>query len=166
VSCPGYLEILRDTMFDRTTRLKIIGPFTEQDWQAAQAVTYSSAYTGFRIVDNRLDFYPQIGIDHMIAFEYKSDALVFDSDTTQYKNYFTKDTDTFALNPVLILSGLRYLWKKEKGLPYVEEFKTYERNIAVLASNESRPGGVNMSGGCSTYPPGILIPDSDWIISP
>lgn len=161
-ACPGFIGMARNTIFDRTTHLKVTGPLSEQDWQAAQAVTYSSAYTSYRFVGNRLDFYPQIAVGHDIAFEYKSNFLVYDNTLAQFKEYFTKDTDTFALNEVLLLSGLRWLWKKEKGLPYAEEFKTYERNVAQMGSMDTAPTAVSMNGGCTDYPPGILIPDSDW----
>lgn len=161
-ACPGILGILRDTMFDRTTHLPVKGPLDEQDWQAAQAVTYSSAYSNFRIIQNRLDFYPQIAAGHIIAFEYKSNALVYDTEDEVFKQYFTKDTDIFSLNEVMLISGLRWLWKKEKGLPYAEEFKTYERNVASFGSTDGTPRKVNMSGSCDIFTPGILIPDSDW----
>lgn len=162
VACPGIVHIVRDTMFDRTSNLPIKGPLSEQEWQNAQATSYSSAYSNFRIIQNRLDMYPQLSAGHSLAFEYKSHALVYDPISSQFKKYFSLDTDTFALDEMLLISGLRWIWKKEKGLPYAEEFKTYERNVVTFGSTESVPKKITLHG--STIGHGLLVPDSNWSV--
>ena len=43
-----------------------------------------------------------------------SDAIVVDEAGTAFRTYVIEDTDTFQLDPALLLAGLRWKWKYEK----------------------------------------------------
>jgi len=159
---PGYLWSIANTFFDRTSNLQVTGPLSPAEWQAAQAVAYSSAYFNFRIWQQHLYIYPLIDAGHTLAFEYVSNALVYDNTTLAYKQYFTSDLDTFSLEPAVLLRGMRWAWRKEKGLPYAEEFTAYEQLVKALTSHDGVKKNINMSGGYEPIVPGIFVPDSDW----
>jgi len=159
---PGYIEVLTDTMFNRTSKLPITGPLTPEEWQHAQAVVYTSAYHSFRIKGGKLFIYPALGASESIAFEYTSSYLVYDSSTTDWKRNFTADSDTFALDESILIRGLRMLWKREKGLPYSEEMRDYERVLQKFEGVDGVKPDLHMDSGPRDRIPGIIIPDSSW----
>jgi len=165
VLCPGYQSIIVNTMYNRSKDLPIVGPFDESEWQSAKSTQYTSAYSKFRIWQGSLFLYPVPELGEIVSFEYKSNYLIQDADDLSYKEYFTKDTDIFLLQSPLAIQGLRYLWKREKGQPYAEEFANYERLVTMMESTDRVAKDLNMADSYSSLKPGISIPDSSWPIS-
>jgi len=165
VLCPGFQSIIVNTMYNRSKDLPIVGPFDEAEWQSAKSTEYMSAYSKFRIWQGNLFLYPTPAPNEVISFEYKTNYLIQDADDLSYKEYFTKDTDQFLLQSSLAIQGLRYLWKREKGQPYAEEFAIYERLVLAMEATDRVARDISMSGSSDSYKPGILVPDSNWQIS-
>jgi hypothetical protein len=57
--------------------------------------------------------------------------------------------------------GLRWRWKKEKGLDYAEDMRTYEMQIK---DELGRDGGkqILQMDNLTTKRPGISVPDGNW----
>lgn len=164
---PGFLKVMNDTIYDRTRRLPVFGPRNAQEWQAIKALPMSGPFYQYRLRGDRLLFIPDMVAGHTMAFEYMSEACVIDSTgpTPVYKKYFTKDTDTFALNDTLLLKGLRWRWKSEKGLPYAEEFRAYEAAVAEAAGADGTKTALSMSEPYPAVRPGIFVPAGNWGIN-
>jgi hypothetical protein len=100
---------------------------------------------------------------HTWAFEYISKNWILGVDGTTYKQYFTLDTDTILLPESIVLMGLRWRWKKEKGLSYDEDFRTYEMQVQDALSRDGMKQTLNMGNENSVVSPGVVVPLGSWI---
>ena len=164
---PGCARILNDTIWDRDSRLPIYRE-NPQDWQMQQALNYSSPFHRYRIMDGCLYIYPAPAEGTIFAFEYQSNAPVVDRtdpDQPVYKEYFTRDTDEFLLPETLLIKGLRWRWKEEKGLPYMEPFRNYEDAVAHEAGYDMTKPKLSLNGGdFRDIKPAVLVPAGSWEI--
>lgn len=162
--CPGFISMTKDSIFNRTTRLQVSGPLSATEWQAAHAITFTSAYANFRFKNNHLYLYPTVATNNEIVWEYSSNALVKDS-VGNYKKFFTEDLDTFDLDDSVLWLWLSWRWRAKKGQPYAEEFAEYERYVTTMAVKDGNPGDIRLDSRYSNrYPPGIVIPNT-WDIN-
>ena len=119
-------------------------------------------------MDGCLYLYPAPAEGTILAFEYQSSAPVVDRtnpDRPVYKEYFTKDTDEFLLPETLLIKGLRWRWKEEKGLPYMEPFRNYEDAVAHEAGYDMTKPKLSLNGGdFGEIKPAVLVPAGSWEI--
>lgn len=162
----AFLKILNDTIFDRTRRLPVFGPRSPQQWQAIKALPMSGPYYQYRIQQGRLKVTPAMPAGHTMAFEYASEGAVQDNSTATptVKAFFTRDDDTFLLDKSLLLLGLRWRWKEEKGLPYMESFRLYEAALAEAMGADGTKASLTMSESAGMIQPGIFIPAGNWSV--
>jgi len=160
----AFLKVLNDTIFDRTRRLPVFGPRNAQAWQAIKALPMSGPYYQYRFRGNQLLITPDMPAGHLMAFEYVSEGCVLDNDNliAPYKPFFTKDGDTFLLDKTLLLKGLRWRWKEEKGLPYAESFREYENAVAEASGADGTKAALSLEGGNLIIQPGLFIPTGNW----
>jgi len=97
------------------------------------------------------------------AFEYASKNWILGTDGITYKQYFTLDTDTILLPNDLVLMGLRWRWKKEKGLEYAEDFRTYEMQVKDELGRDGGKPNLHMDDeGWHGPVPGIFVSPGSW----
>ena len=159
-----FFKVLNDTLYDRTRNLPLYGPRNAQQWQMSKSLQFSGPFHQYRIRNGRLLTYPALPEGHTIAFEYVSKAIAYNANENVCKVFFTNDEDECLLDPNLMLKGLRWRWKAEKGFPYAEDFRAYE----VAASNTAAADGgapvINM--GDERQPgPLIIAPPGNWSLS-
>ena len=164
--CPfGYMGIIPETFWDRTQRLPFIGPLNSQEWQTVQALPATNPLYAFRVFQNNLYVWPTPAAGHTCAFEYYSNYAVLASDGTTAKPYFTADDDTLRLDDKLMYAGLKWRWKREKGLPYAEDFQTYETLLASLAGRDGPKKRIRMDrGSYDGFQPGIFVSPGSWSV--
>lgn len=160
----AFRSIIKDTMFDRTQNLPITGPVSAVEWQAIKAMPATGPLYRYRLRTSSLYFTPTPTAGHTIAFEYQSAACIYNYLDTEYKELFTKDTDVFVLPAEILLLGLRWKWKAEKGLPYAEEFNTFEAYTTAKNGRDGTKPTLNMAGGTQSIGPGIYVPAGSWSI--
>ncbi len=158
IASNGFRHIKNGTFWDRTDKLPIMGPLNDQEWQNRKASTSTGPRYCYRVRGGKLLVDPTPAASHTWAFEYISKNWILGFDGTTYKQYFTLDTDTVLLPEDLLIMGLRWRWKKEKGLEYAEDMRTYEMQVKdalgkdggkpVLSMNDERYQG-----------PGIFVPN-------
>lgn len=163
----AFLKILNETIFDRTRRLPVFGPRSAQQWQALKALPMSGPFYQYRIQQGHLKIIPDMPAGHTMAFEYASEGIVLDNSTATAtpKAFFTRDDDTFVLDKSLLLLGLRWRWKEEKGLPYAESFRLYEAAVAEAIGADGTKQPISMNEGSGMIQPGIFVPAGNWSIS-
>jgi len=159
---PGFLWFMPKSFYDRTAVINIRGPLTPEEWERLKALSaYSSVYPSYRFIGTDLHLYPVVLNTHTLAVEYKSEYCVLDATNTA-KKYFTVDTDTPTINSTIILLGLRYLWKKEKGMDYLPAQDMYIKAVRSLGSQDGQKTQIDMGAEANRVKPGIYIPDSNW----
>jgi hypothetical protein len=143
---PDFDHFLHDTMFDRTTRRQVIFPITPQVWQAIQSQPQlNRVFLAGRLRGNGTTTPPSIAFiitptpssGDTVAYEYVTDNWATDAGGSPQTAYMT-DTDVALLDESLIKLGLRWRFRKSKGLDYAEDFRTYETQVTI---KEARDGG-------------------------
>lgn len=159
----GFAYIKNNTFWDRTTHLPILGPLSDAEWQSLKGLNTTGARYYYRIRAGHLYVNPTPTAGLTWAFEYASKNWILGADGTTYKAYFTLDTDTILLPEELVLMGLRWRWKKEKGLDYAEDFRTYEMQVKDALGRDGGKGNLAMDGkGWRGPRPGIFVSDMSW----
>lgn len=161
----GYRRILNDTIYNRTLRLPLFGPLAAPDWQQRIAVTTTGPFYQYRLRGGRLLFDPAGVAGQLCAFEYITDRCVQPTIGTP-TTAFMADTDTFVLDEKLLLAGLRWKWKSEKGLDYSEDFRRYETIGNNMAGRDGTARTLSMNSGMnSSVLPGIFVTPGNWNVS-
>lgn len=165
IATNGFNYIKNDTIWDRTDNLPICGPLSPQDWQLLKGSISTGPRYQYRIRGGILLVTPTPVVNHTWAFEYASKNWILAVDGTTYKQYFTADTDTMLLPEELTLSGLRWRWKREKGLDYAEDMRTYEAQVKDALGRDGGKRVIQMDLETGRGPrPGIFVPEGSWSI--
>lgn len=158
---PGFVHIIPKSFYDRTASIPIIGPISPEEWQQIKAREYTSAYSNYRIMEKILKLYPVVPNTHTLAFEYKSNYAVTTAAAVAAK-YFKNDTDTCVLDDTLLIAGLTFFWKKEKGLSHEFERIAYNNIANSIAGQDGKKQEIVMDDNDTSIKPGIYVPDSNW----
>jgi hypothetical protein len=162
---PGFRYLKNQTIWSHTRHLPVAGPLDARQWQALKALFVNGPYYRFRIRNGHLLVNPTPPAGESWFFEYVTDNWILDDDGSTLKAFFTEDTDTCLLPESLILLGLRWRWKKEKGLEYAEDFRTYEMQVTDLLGRDGAKPVLCMDEGMRQgRQPGIFVPQGDWTI--
>lgn len=161
--CPnGFRYILNNTIWSRTRRLPVAGPMDPQEWQQLQALFVNGPYYRYRIRQDDLYVNPNPPAGESWAWEYVSYNWITDSTGVQYRQYFQDDTDVSLLPETLLIAGLRWRWKKEKGLDYAEDFRTYEAQVADALGRDGGKRVLSMDQANKGLRPGIWVSPGTW----
>lgn len=157
--------ILNDIMWNRTLRLPVFGPIDPQKWQQIKANTTVSLQQ-YRIrgvttgTQATLLITPAPSAGQTIAFEYITDNWVLNGSTPAAA--FVADSDTILIPESLVLAGLKWRWKKEKGLDYAQDFDSYENLVADSMGRDGTRPVLNMGDCIEESRPGIFISPGSW----
>jgi hypothetical protein len=158
----GFQYIIEDTIFDRTQRRPLFGPRGAPAWQQSEALPYTGPEYTYRIWQGYFMMQPAPPAGREIAFEYASNWPV-QAANGEWKKFFDADDDTCPLDDTLLLLGLRWKWKSEKGLPYAQEKTDFESAMAQFSGQDSTHGEISMSDQArNSLRPGIWVPAGNW----
>ena len=163
IATNGFRAIKNGTFWDRSANLQILGPLTDEEWQRLKAMSTSGPRYHYRIRGGKLLINPVPTASLSWAFEYISKNWILGVDGVTYKQYFTLDTDTILLPEELVIMGLRWRWKKEKGLDYAEDFETYEKQVKQALGEDGGKPRLYMAGGPRDAQPGVFVPQGSWL---
>lgn len=159
----GFQYIIPDTIYNRTTRVPLFGPRSAQLWQLSAALPYSGPLYNFRIMNDYIYMQPAPPAGHTIAFEWSTAWLVQAAGGGVFKPRFTVDTDVFLLDENLLLTGLEWHWKQQKGLPYAEDQRLFESMLAQNMGNSGTKAELSLSDqSAGQFKPGIFVPVGNW----
>lgn len=162
LAASGFDYIKNGTFWDRTDILPIHGPLSDDEWQQRKALASTGPRYCWRIRGGKMLINPVPAASHTFAFEYASTYWILGVDGTTYKQYFTLDTDTILLPEELVIMGLRWRWKKEKGFDYAEDFRTYEAQVKDALGRDGGKKTLAMDGMRRGGQPGVFVPDRNW----
>lgn len=153
----GFRYIKNDTIWDRTENLPVLvmdGP----DWQAEKGFAETSPRYLARIRGGELLVTPTPVAGNTWAFEYVTWNWINKKD----KQYFTNDNDRPDLPISILLAGLRWRWKKEKGMEYAEDFRTYEKLVENALSRQGLQKVLYQDNRESGRYPRIIVNQGNW----
>lgn len=162
IAANGFRDIKNGTFWDRSSKLPVLGPMSDQEWAQWKGIGTTGARYRYRIRGGKLLINPVPVASLSWAFEYASKNWILGIDGTTYKQYFTLDTDTILIHEDLVLMGLRWRWKKEKGLDYAEDFDTYEKQVKDAMGHDGGKAVLSMDSSVRRAQPGIFVPDQSW----
>jgi len=161
IATNGFSYIKSNTMWDRTENLPVL-VIDAVDWQVEKGFAATSPRYRARLRGGNLIATPTPTAGNTWAFEYVSLNWILDADTTTYKQYFTEDTDTLLLPDEILLKGLRWRWKKEKGFEYADDFMSYEKMVADALGRDGINKNLSLSDGVRDKMPGIVVNQGNW----
>ncbi len=161
----GFNYIKNETIWDRSSRLPIVGPLGGPEWQMRKAAVNTGPRFQYRIRGGNLIVNPIPTAGLNWYFEYLSKNWILGIDGTSYRQYFLLDTDEVLVPEELVLMGVRWRWKKEKGLEYAEDMRTYEMQVTDSLGRDGGKPTLSMDASAyMTHGPGIFIPQGNWAI--
>ncbi len=158
-------SIVNDTIWNRTTRLPVLGPMAPRNWQGYKALGYSTLWSQFRLRNNLLLFTPTPTAGQSCYFEYVSKCWLATAAFSTYYRYIAynnSDTDVVLLDDELMLAGLEWRWLRKKGLSYAEEFASYETLVGDAMGRDGAKTSLNMDGGSVRSGPTMSVPVGSW----
>lgn len=160
----GFQYVIWNTAWDHTLHRMLFGPKSAQMWQESIALPFTGPFYAYRIWQGNFYIQPQLAAGHSMYLEYASNYAVLDADGVTYKRTFTKDGDKFLLDEGILYRGLRYLWKKEKGLPWAQDQSTYEGYLAQKIGTAGDKSPLSMEKGDveALIKPGIFVSSGNW----
>jgi hypothetical protein len=158
----GFKYIIPGTMFNRTLRVEVLGPKDAVAWQAGKALSYSSPYQAHRIWQGNFCLQPNPTAGQTVAFEYASDFAILGADGVTWQRRFVADGDIFQLDEELLIGGLRWKWRREKGLSYAQEKSDWEALLAQAIGNDGAKPELNMGDGPKSVRPGVFVSTGSW----
>ncbi len=161
IASNGYRYIKNGTFWDRTLELPVV-VLDGVGWQQEIATRGTSFLYQVRIRGGDLIANPVPAVGHTWAFEYMTWNWITDSAGANPIQYFTDDTDLMLLPEAILMMGLRWRWKKEKGFEYAEDMRTYELLVANALSRDGMNKPLTMSKRRRNPRPKISVPDSSW----
>jgi hypothetical protein len=158
-----FSRFLNSTFFDRTTRRPVLGPITPQLWQGIQAnPQLNRVFLAFRERNGQFLVTPTPTGTDTIAYEYITSKWARNAALTTNYTEWQDDTDTSYLSESLIRLGIRWRFKKSKGLPYGEDFDTYQAQCDQFRAQDGGSATISLTG--REYQLGYLpnIPEGNW----
>lgn len=124
----GFDQLLKDTVFNRTRRRRMVGDLSPEQWQETQASLVTMVNPAFRIRGDLFYISPTPTSAETIAYEYMSKNWCQDV-LAVGQSAWAADTDTGILSEELMTLGIIWRFKSAKSLDYAEAMNDYE--IAV-----------------------------------
>lgn len=125
----GFDAIIKDTVFNRTRRRRMYGDLTPEQWQETKSSLVTMVNPAFRIRASLFYISPTPTSIETVAYEYLS-VNWCESAGGDGQPRWEADTDVGVLDEELMTLGLKWRWKKSKGLDYAEDFNSYELRVA------------------------------------
>jgi hypothetical protein len=123
----GFDQIIKDTVFNRTRRRRMVGDLSPSQWQETQASLVTMVNPAFRIRGNLFLISPTPNSAETVAYEYISKNWC---QGAAGQSAWVADTDTGILDEELMTLGIVWRFKATKGLDYAEAMSNYEIEVA------------------------------------
>lgn len=162
---PGMRKMKNETFWDRSTRRPVCGPMNATEWEMTQAMAISGPMYRYRIFSQNLYVTPIPTASLVWYFEFVSSYWIAADSSGAFplKRRFELDTDVVLLPDDLCLQGLRWRWKKEKGLDYAEDFRTYEIQVKNAMGDDNGQKSLKMDDTNPGPVPGVFVTPGSWI---
>lgn len=128
-------RMINDSMFNRTTRRRVDGPVSAEDWQNIQASLITRVNPAYRFRGGTILITPTPASGDTIAYEYVSTQKVLNASGTATTTW-SVDTDTTIFRDDIVTLGVVWRYRRGKGYPYDTVLEEYERRVADAIMRE------------------------------
>lgn len=128
-------RILKDTVFNRTRRRRMVGDLTPEQWQETQASLVTMVNPAFRIRGGEFLISPTPTAAETIAYEYVTNKWCQSASSVAQAEW-TADTDTGKLSEDIMTLGVIWRFRQAKGFDYGEQMNTYEMEVSKAIMND------------------------------
>lgn len=142
----NYRHILNETIWNRSKRIPLFGPRAPRVWQGFKALTFAGPFGEYRIRGGHLLILPTPAAGDTLAFEFVTRNWLVSSDGTTYRDRIADDADAPLLDTEVIQAGLRWRWKRAKGLDFAEEFSGYEARVIDALARDGTKARLSLGG--------------------
>jgi hypothetical protein len=160
---PNYKWMIPTSLFNRTTKLPLVGPLDASQWQYLKAVAVTGPRYSFYVRGGRFLVTPAPTAGDTWAFEYAMDCW---GETTagsgSYIKAFTADANNILLPDEVVLADLRWRWKREKGLSYAQDFDNFELLLKDSIGRNGPHPILHMDEHIEDARPGIGVQPYSW----
>lgn len=158
---PGFNWYLYQTMWNRNTRVQVLGPLFPSEWQFLKASNVTGPFPEFRIEGGNLLFIPIPVAGQIIGLDYMSRNWCQSSgNATQEK--WAADTDAGILSEDMLTIDLIWRFKSAKGFEYAEDMRQAEIYINNAMGRSGARRKLNMSSNGADYMRSLRIPEGNW----
>lgn len=165
----GPRHIINNTLWCNTDTLPLYGPLSDEDWQTRIVTNIAPTRYAWKRSTRGIFIHPVPNPLNSVQFSFTAVMAqgIRATDGVTYKQLFTVDTDQSLLPGHIVLNGLRWRWRREKGLPY--EDMEREHTLMVREYLARGMGSSDLSlDNSDEYPsvakPGVLIPAGNWTL--
>lgn len=162
-------RMINQTGWDQTNRVSIGGPLSPQDWSYLEGrdLVSQSIYASFRMVDNKVDLYPQpppVGL--RVRFEYISRDWVKEAgDGNVFKDLVSASTDVVLFEAILMIKLLKAKFLEAKGFDSKAARIEFETLFLARTGQETGAPILNAARGTRGFPylhPYYSTPDTGF----
>jgi hypothetical protein len=133
-------RMVNESIFNRTTRERVWGPLSNEEWQYTQANLITLVDPSYRIRGNTILITPTPATGQTIAYEYISKNVLRDNTGAEVVGGYAADTNTSALDERLHSLGLVWRYRQAKGFVFDADQLEYERRVVdAIMRDGTRP---------------------------
>lgn len=148
-------HMINQTGWDRSNNFPVGGPLSAQTWTYLEGrdLVSQTIYASFRLVDNKLDLFPQPPPDGLeVSFEYISRNWVQENTTEDRRDIVEQGSDYVLYDPLLMIRflKLKYLWAK--GLPSQGAAIEFDTMLEARKAKSTGAQVLNVARGASRFP--------------
>lgn len=154
-----FVAFVNDSFYNRSSRRKVFGPISPQQWQREQATAIASGiHDFFRVRNGEILMTPDPAVGDTMAFEYSSTLWVdTDADGTGDSAVWVADTDTSVLEERLLSLGIVWRFLQKSGLPFQPQYTIYRTEVDKALARQGGAPTLSMDGGGGIFlgPPNV-----------
>lgn len=154
-----FVGFIDGSFFNRSSRRRVFGPISPQQWQREQATSVAAGiHDFFRVRGGNILITPDPTAGDTMAFEYGSTFWVdTDGDGDGDSETWDADDNTSLLEERLMSLGLIWRFLDKSGLPYETKKKTYDDEVEKALARQGGAPILSLSGGGGIFlgPPNV-----------
>lgn len=154
--------IVPGTLFNVSQQLPVMGPVSDGEWQILKSTVATGPEHSAWIAGGRLYLLPiPNGTDTFSAIV-RTQSLVYDGSEST-RELVVANLDEFLVPDELILAGLDFVWNKEKGEAWDNNYAYYMGLVAQYREPVS-PNPLQLDSLPRVARPGIVVPAGSWSV--
>lgn len=153
--------IIPDTMFNRSTRRRVDGPISAEEWQVLQSAIVGRVFAAFRFRGSDILITPTPAAGETVAYEYISKNWCQTSGGTKQAAW-AADTNTALIDEELHIQGLVWRFLKMRGMDHQDAFRDYTQNVMQAIMREGGRPRIYLDGVNRI----LRSPNRDYFVNP